>query len=246
MKKTVEKQLRQAVDLLKKGAEERDEAAIREAFDPMGLVNAFGEFLDIEELAQSVAELKDGAEEVSISIGNLTRFKETENTVSATLPVEVSFVETGSWQLKRFRVNVGLRFGRDGETWRLGNLALSDLVDLGGRFGPGGIGDLGGISKEEPAEFMSPFGAAAWRMAAAPAMPQAMAQPMPMPQPMPAPMMATPGGPVMLTPAPWPQPMPQPWPQPMPQPWPWPMPMPSPWPPGWPPGGWPGLGGISG
>lgn len=128
MKKDTENQLMKMLKSLINAVEERDARSIGKILGPTALVSAFGTFYYGKELVAAIPVYVDSVEEVSIKVMDLTNFKEGKELSSFAFNVEISFVETTRWTLKRYKLMVTTGYSITDKTVRIKALTLSDLL----------------------------------------------------------------------------------------------------------------------
>lgn len=246
--------LRRVGETFKRALEERDSKLLASVVGQDTLMHAFGEFGDGEEAVALFDALKHRAEEIVLSFGDPAAFREDDWAISCCVPVDVSFVATSTWQLRRYCALVALRF-QTANGPRLRGLSINELSEVGipqpesleraaGIPGPGGAGYTPVPPGLGPMPWPTPDGGSPgwpWHHwpgggVAGGVSDMGVASTFGVPSP---------GG-VGYTPVPPGQgPMPWPWPW----PWPWPMPGGGWWPhggvPSWPWRNWLG-GGLAG
>ena len=147
MNAETQKQLQLFGETFKRAIEERDPNLLASIIDRKTVLHAFGDFGDGEDAVALFGALTDHVEELSVNIGDFSKFKESKDTISVAVPVDLSFVDTTTWQLRRYRASLALCFERD-DRWVLRILSLNSLEEIGGKQPgaldtPGGASDLG-------------------------------------------------------------------------------------------------------
>lgn len=156
MEAAIQNQLKKYFDTLRSAIERRDIDEIVSTVGKETQINAFGDYLDSDDLGAALKIFFQGVEEIAISDTTLIKVTESKKISSVVSDVTISFVETQGWSLKRYTVrvslgytvvrkNVAVRFISLSDLRNIGILKPGFIEGIGGGFGP----ILGGVSDAE-------------------------------------------------------------------------------------------------
>lgn len=147
MTEKAQKQLTKMLGSLTAAIEGRDAKAIAQAVGPDAMVSAFGDVFNAKELQEAIALHAGRAEELVVNVGNPSKFKESKEAVTVSFPVEVSFVDTSEWTLRRYSLSAAFRMKSTADGFAFQNIVFGDLKGLD-VIKPSIPGIEGGTSKE--------------------------------------------------------------------------------------------------